>query len=41
MISSTYIVKVLVKMMGSCDDREGHFAVVEEDRIKIKLLKRD
>ncbi|WP_197073975.1 DUF5615 family PIN-like protein [Methanosarcina sp. WWM596] len=41
MISSTYIAKALVKVIGSRDDWGGHFAVVEEDRIRIKPLKRD
>lgn len=41
MLSSAYIVKALVKVIGSRDDWEGHFAVVEEDRIRIKALKRD
>jgi predicted nuclease of predicted toxin-antitoxin system len=41
MISSAYIAKALVKVIGSRDDWEGHFAVVEEDRIRIKPLKRD
>lgn len=41
MISSAYIAKALVKVIGSRDDWDGHFAVVEEDRIRIKPLKRD
>jgi hypothetical protein len=41
MISSAYIAKALVKVIGSRDDWEGYFAVIEEDRIRIKPLKRD
>jgi predicted nuclease of predicted toxin-antitoxin system len=41
MISSAYIAKALVKVIGSRDDWGGHFAVVEEDRIRIKPLKKD
>lgn len=40
MISSAYIAKALVKVIGLRDDWEGNFAVVEEDRIRIKPLKR-
>jgi hypothetical protein len=41
MISSAYIAKALVKVIDSRDDWEGHFAVVEENRIGIRSLKRD
>lgn len=41
MISSAYIAKALVKVIESRGDWEGHFAVVEEDRIRIRSLKRD
>jgi predicted nuclease of predicted toxin-antitoxin system len=41
MRSSAYIARALVKGIGARDDWEGHFAVVEEDRIRIKPLKRD
>lgn len=41
MISSAYIAKALVKVIDSHDNWEGHFAVVEEDRIRIRSLKRD
>ncbi|WP_410509045.1 DUF5615 family PIN-like protein [Methanosarcina hadiensis] len=37
-ISSTYIAKALVKVIESRDDWEGHFSVVEEDRIRIRPL---
>ena len=41
MISSVYIAKALVKIIESRDDWEGNFAVVEEDRIRIKPLRRN
>ena len=41
MISSAYIEKALVKVIDSRDDWERHFAVVEENRIRIRSLKRD
>lgn len=41
MSSSAYIAKALVKIIESRDDWEGNFAVVEEDRIRIKPLKRN
>ncbi|AKB78929.1 hypothetical protein MSHOH_2446 [Methanosarcina horonobensis HB-1 = JCM 15518] len=41
MISSAYIAKALVKVIESRDDWEGHFAVIEESRIRIRPLKRD
>ena len=36
--SSAFIAKTLVKVIGSRDDREGHFAVVLEDRIRTRPL---
>lgn len=41
MNSSAYITKVLVKAIGSYDSWEGNFAVVEEDRIRIKSMRID
>ncbi len=38
MNSSAYIAKTLVKVMGSRDDWEGHFSVVEEDRVRVRPL---
>lgn len=39
MISSAFIAKALVQMIESRNDWKGHFAVVEEDRIRIKPLR--
>jgi len=38
MTSSAFIAKTFVKVIGSLDDWEGHFAVVLEDRIRTRPL---
>ena len=41
MISSAFIAKAFVKVIESRNDWKGHFAVVEEDRVRIKPLRKD